>query len=257
MRQVSTVMRTENGRSMPWPTVNDTTQVGELLAENAVATEQDVTFAQIVFTSYKYSSKIVRCSRELVEDTTIDLQAVLTSLFARRIGVLQNLHFTVGDGVNKPLGVVTTASLAKTGTSGVVFDDLVDVLHSVDPLYRAGPSVAWMMNDATLAAARKLKDTAGQPIVVSATAPGTAPAMILGYPVIVNPDMAPMGSSAKSILFGDFSKYIIRDSLEMAVLRLSERYAEFGQVGFLAFMRSDGRTLDSGTDPIKYFQNAA
>jgi HK97 family phage major capsid protein len=256
MRQVSTVMTTETGRNMPWPTVNDTTQVGELLAENAVATEQDVTFAQIVFGAYKYSSKIVRCSRELLEDAAPNIETVLTSLFARRIGVLQNLHFTVG-GVNKSLGAVTSVGLGKTGTTGVIFDDLVDLVHSIDPLYRTGPSVAWMMADSTLQAARKVKDTAGAPIVVSPTAPGTAPAMILGYPVVINPDMSPMGSSAKSILFGDFSQYIIRDSLEMAVLRLSERYAEFGQVGFLAFMRSDGRTLDSGTDPIKYFQNAA
>jgi HK97 family phage major capsid protein len=75
--------------------------------------------------------------------------------------------------------------------------------------------------------------------------------------VIINPNMAPMAASAKSILFGDFSKYVIRDSLELAVLRLAERYAEFGQIGFIAFMRSDGRTLDAGTDPIKYYQNSA
>src|SRR5262245_61497287 len=56
VRSVCRVETTPDGRSMHWPTVNDTTQVGELLAENAVATEQDVVFSEVVFSSFRYSS---------------------------------------------------------------------------------------------------------------------------------------------------------------------------------------------------------
>jgi HK97 family phage major capsid protein len=100
---------------------------------------------------------------------------------------------------------------------------------------------------------RKIKDSAGQPVVTQQ--PDTD--RILGFRVIPNQDMPLLGASAKSIAFGDFSRYLIRDSMEFAVLRLSERFATQGQVAFIAFMRSDGRTLDAGTNPIKVFQNPA
>jgi HK97 family phage major capsid protein len=114
--------------------------------------------------------------------------------------------------------------------------------------------VVWMMNDSTLQFIRKVKDTTGEPVLEPMI--GTLKNVLLGYPVIINPDLPVMAANAKSILFGDFSRYTIRDSLDFAVLRLSERYADSGQVGFLAFMRSDGRMLDAGTDPVKYYANS-
>jgi HK97 family phage major capsid protein len=259
MRRVATVVPTVSGSDMGWPTVDDTAQIGELLVENAVVTEQDVAFGQIVFKAYKYSSKLVRVSVELLSDAAPNIEGLLASLFARRIGRLQNLHFTTGTGTNQPLGVLVSASLGKTGTTGqtatVIYDDLADLLHSVDPLYREGPGVAWMMHDSTLQFIRKVKDTAGKPVLEPMV--GTLKNVLLGYPIIINPDLPPMSASAKSILFGDFSRYTIRDALDLAVLRLSERYAETGAVAFIGFMRSDGRMLDSGTDPVKYYANSA
>jgi HK97 family phage major capsid protein len=130
MRRVATVVPTASGSDMPWPTVDDIANVGELLVENAVVTEQDVAFGQIVFTSYKYSSKLIRVSVELLTDAAPNIEQVLASLFSRRIGRLQNQHFTTGTGTGQPLGVLTTASLGKTGTTGqtatVIYDDLVD-----------------------------------------------------------------------------------------------------------------------------------
>ena len=254
VRRIASVRRTPDGRDFGYPTVNDVTQIGELLAENAVSAEQDATFAQLVFKSYKYSSKLIQVSVELLEDSKPDLEAVLASLFARRIGVLQNLHYTSGNGTGLPLGFLASATVGKTGAAGqltsILWDDLIDLLHSVDPLYRVGDSVVWMMNDATLKALRKVKDSAGQPLVTQQ--PDTRDT-ILGYRVIVNQDMPVMAASAKSIAFGDFSRYVVRDSCEFAVVRLSELFATQRQVGFIAFMRSDGRMLDAGTNPIKVF----
>jgi HK97 family phage major capsid protein len=261
MRRVSTVVPTATGSDMGWPTVDDTANIGELLPENVATVEQDTPFAQIVFRSFKYSSKLIRVSVELLTDAAPNIEQVLASLFARRIGVLQNAHFTTGTGTGQPLGVLTTASLGKTGLAGqtatVIYDDFVDLLHSVDPLYRASESCVWQMHDSTLKIARKLKDSAGMPLLTSATQTDTTRDFILGFPVVVNPDLPVMAANAKSILFGDFSRYTIRDSLDFAVLRLSERYADSGQTGFISFMRSDGRMLDAGTDPVKFFQNSA
>ena len=86
---------------------------------------------------------------------------------------------------------------------------------------------------------------------------GPAPETILGYPYIINNDVAVMGVSAKSILFGDFSNYFIRDALDVQVIRLNERFADNLQVGFIAFQRTDGNLINAGTNPVKYYQNSA
>jgi HK97 family phage major capsid protein len=263
VRRVARVMPTQVGTNLAYPNVDDTSQVGELLGENLATAEQDVTFnAPVIFKAYKYSSKLVRVSTELLQDSSVDIGELLTSLFARRIGVLENQHLTVGTGTGQPQGVMTAATLGKTGLAGqttsVIYDDLVDLLHSVDPLYRGSPNCYWMMADPTLAAVRKLKAaTGGEPILTSASQTSENRDFILGFPVVVNPAMPVMAPNAKSILFGDFSRYFVRDVLPFTVLRLSERYADQLQTGFIAFLRSDGKLVDAGTHPIKYYANAA
>jgi HK97 family phage major capsid protein len=83
-----------------------------------------------------------------------------------------------------------------------------------------------------------------------------APDTLMGSPYVINQAMSSMTSTGKSILFGDFSKYWIRDVRDFTLLRLDERFAEFLQVAFIAFMRTDGDLLDAGTHPIQGYQNA-
>lgn len=124
------------------------------------------------------------------------------------------------------------------------------------------PRPYFMLHDKTLAAIRKIKDTQGHPIWAP---PGQAypgittqvPDTILGYPYIVNNDMPQMAANAKSILFGDFSNFFIRDALDIRLIRLDERYADTLEVGFIAFQRTDGNLINAGTNPIKYYANSA
>jgi HK97 family phage major capsid protein len=64
--------------------------------------------------------------------------------------------------------------------------------------------------------------------------------------------MPAMAPSAKAVAFGDFSKYFIRRITGARVLRLVEKYADYNQIGFVAFQRWDGALIDAGTHPIKY-----
>ena len=107
------------------------------------------------------------------------------------------------------------------------------------------------MNDASVAKVRKLVDGQSRPLW-EPSLQIDKPDTLLGYPVVINQDVASMAASAKSILFGDFSKYIIRDVAGISVVRLQERYADYRQVGFYAFLRTGGRLLDAGTNPVKY-----
>lgn len=259
MREVSTIMPTASGAPMPWPTEDDTMNEGEIVAENTTVTEQTIAFGQVMFGAYMYSSKMVRASLQILQDTAFPFDTWLPEQLGVRLGRITNRHFTLGTGApNQPAGIVPSATLGHAALTGgsltVSTDDLIDTEHSVNPDYRTG--ARWMFHDNTLRDIKKLKDSQGRFLWI----PGLAvrePDTILGYPYTINQHMPVMAASAKSILFGRLDKYVIRDVLGVQVMRLQERYAEFLQVGFLAFMRVDGHLVDAGTHPVKYFANSA
>lgn len=261
MRSVATLLQTEMGNPLSFPTTDGTSETGELIAENTTATGADPTFGTVAVNAYKFSSKIVAVPFELLQDSQVDIEAFVRGRLADRIGRATNTYFTTGTGTSQPRGVVTGASAGKTGTTGqtttVIFDDLVDLIHSVDPAYRAG-RCGFMMNDASLKVVRKLKDSQNRPVFIPGYdgLGGPMPDNILGYNVTINQDVATMAANAKSILFGDFSKYIIRDVMAATLFRFTDSaYAKLGQVGFLMWARSGGNLVDTGA--VKYYANSA
>jgi HK97 family phage major capsid protein len=258
MRQVARVFRTASGTDMPFPTTNDTGNSGALLAENTQVSEVDPTFGQLVLNSFKYSSKLVLVARELLNDSAVNIPEMLGSMLGERIGRIQNTHFTTGDASSKPNGIVTAATSASITTAAaatVTYDNLVDLVHKVDPAYRPGSK--FMFHDGALKIVRKLKimnysgDVNGQPLWQPALSAGVSDT-ILGYEYVINQDVATPANGTKSFLFGLFSKYLIRDVEDIRLVRMDERYADYDQVGFTAFMRSDGDLLDAGTRPVYY-----
>lgn len=242
VRSVARILNTPDGADIPWPGTDDTGNTGELLAINTQAASQDITFSVLTLKAYKYSSKIVLVPIELVQDAFFDLDGYLREILSTRIGRITNTHFTTGDNSGKPQGVVpgagTGVTAAAAGAIGV--DDLIELEHTIDPSYRSLPSVAWMFADSTLKALKKLKDANGLPLWLSDFS-SPAGASIMGYRYVINQDMAAIATTAKSVLFGDFSSYVVRDVMDISVMRLVERYADYAQVGYIAFSRADGR----------------
>jgi len=260
MRQVRyTSVRTAAGNDLPIPTNDDTANKGAIVNENTPAgNATDLTFGQKILKAHKYTSKTILVPIELLQDSAFDIEAFIRRKIAERIGRILNEHFTVGSGTGEPQGVITGASLGKSAASGqtnsITYEDLVDLQHSVDPAYRV--NAEWMLNDGTLKAIRKLKDGNGVPLWQPSLTVGE-PDMILGKRYVINNDVPELGAGAKSILFGDFSNYFIRDVMDLMIVRIAEKYIESGQIGFIAFSRHDGLLVDAGQGPIKYFQNAA
>lgn len=251
MRQAAFVFRTGTGAVLPIPTDDDTSNEGEIISENAQHNEQDVVFGQKQLDAYLYSSKIIRVSWQLLQDSYFNMDAFLAAKFGERLGRITNRHFTVGTGSSQPNGVVTASTAGKTlaSSSAITFDEMIDLKHSVDPAYRQG--ARWMFHDSTLKALKKIKDSQNRPLWRAGYAENE-PDTIDGDPYTINQHMPEMEASAKSVLYGNFQKYWIRDVREMTMLRLVERYADYGQVGFLAFLRTDGELIDAGTNPIKH-----
>ncbi len=262
MREVATILPTQSGELISFPSSDGTSEVGELIAENTTASAADPTFGLVGLPVYKFSSKIVAIPYELLQDAAVDVEAFVRGRLATRVARITNQYFTTGSGSAQPRGVVTGAGAGKVGTTGqtttIIVDDLIDLIHSVDPAYRALGKCRFMMNDASLKIIRKLKDTTGRPLLIpECDSLGKAMAdTILGYEVVVNQDIATMAANAKSILFGDFSNYTIRDVMAASLFRFTDSaYTKLGQVGFLQWSRHGGNLLDANA--VKYYQNSA
>jgi HK97 family phage major capsid protein len=254
----ATILRTAAGNALPMPTDNDTTVTGELVSENSAVSAADISFGQKILNAYKFSSKTVLVSLELLQDSAFDIEAFIAKKLGQRLGRITNTYFTTGTGTSQPQGIVTGATSGKVGATGqttsITFDDLIDLEHSVDPAYRQ--NAQFMMNDSTLKAIKKLKDSYGRYLWLPGTSQN-APDTIMNYGYVINNDMASMAANAKSVLFGDLSTFYVRDVMDITLFRISEKYIENGQVGFLAFYRGDSAALDAGTHPICYYANSA
>lgn len=278
MRAVSTVINTSDGRPLSFPTSDGTAEVGEWIAQNVTATGADPSFGTVSLNVFKASSKIVAAPIELLQDSAVNIEELIVKRFAERLGRITNTGYTVGTGTSQPDGIVAKASSGKVGTTGqtltIIYDDLVDLVHSVDPAYRSS-SCGFMCSDSMLKVLRKLKDGQNRPIWTPNDLAGIRSNVnpdghggyssqgvavpfdtLLGYPVWVNNDMAAPGANAKSLIFGDFSKYYIRDAMDVQMFRFSDSaYTKLGQVGFLAWMRTGGNLLDTGA--VKFYAHSA
>ena len=264
MRAVSDQVSTENGADMSFPTSDGTAETGEWVAQNAAAAAADPTFGTRAVNTFKAGSKVVAVPIELLQDSQIDIAGFVLNRLGQRIGRISNTGYTTGSGTGQPFGFVSVASTGKTGTTGqtltIIYDDLVDLVDSLDVAYLQGPNEPkFMMSQTMRRVVRKIKDTSGRPIWTpsydSGMTAGT-PDRLLGYPVAINNDMAVPAANAKSLAFGDFKKYLIRDAMQVTLYRFDDSaYAKNGQVGFLAWARTGGNLLD--LNAIKLYAHSA
>lgn len=265
MRRVADVFATEMGNPMSYPTSDGTAEEGELVVENATATDADVVFGTVALPVYKFSSKVVTVPIELLQDSSVDIEAFVRQRLVARLGRITNRLFTTGTGTAQPNGVATAATVGVTAANAtsqvtaVIYDSLVNLQHSVDPSYREAGLCSWMFNDTTLREIRKMKDSQNRPIFVPGYEtgnPGGDPDRLLGSPIVINQSVANMAASARSILFGDFKGYKIRDAMQLEMFRFTDSaFMKKGQVGFLAWLRSGGNLSDVGA--VRVFVNAA
>jgi HK97 family phage major capsid protein len=258
MRAAAREIGTTTGVDLPWPTMDDTANVATIVAENTAGVAgTDLGFGSKTLKGWTYRSGYLPISIELLQDSAFDFDSLIRDALAGRFARGQNAHFTTGNGTTQPEGVIVGATNGRTGTTGqttsIITDDLIELEHSVDPAYRQGSS--FMMHDTSFKVIKKLKDSQNRPLFLPGFTVGAADT-ILGYPVRINQDVAVMAANAKSVAFGNFSNYIIRDILGLRVTRLNERFAENGQIAFIAFQRTDGR-LVSAAAPIKFYTNSA
>ena len=253
MLDTSTVLRTAGGENLQIPSQAGWSTAA-ITAEGSAISESDPTFNSfITLGAYKYSF-LVQLSRELIEDSGVDILSFLATQTGNAIGFAVNNALTVGTGTTQPKGVVAAAGSGVLGTvAGGLFtaDNLIDLAYSLDGAARRLPGVGWMMNTASLGAVRKLKDTAGYYIFSPALADGND--QVLNFPVYENPAMASQASAAKSVLFGHLPSYYVRMAGGLRLDRSDDYAFNADLVTFRCAMRVDGNLPE--TSHIKYFIN--
>lgn len=240
-------LQTATGATLEYPTLDDTSNKGSLLGENTQDSVSNLTFGQKTLDAYKYTSGIFQVSEELLQDSALNVEQIVREAMAERIGRIANEHLTVGDGSDKPNGIVTasTEGVEANGATSLDADEVIDLFHSLDPAYRAMPTVGWMFNDNTLKALRKLKDGDDNYIWQAPDLRTAEPGQLLGINYFVNVDMSDIATGTKPIVFGAMERYVMRLVRQFAVRRLVERYADYHQVGFVGFARLDGELIDT------------
>lgn len=256
-----TVLTTDNGQDLPVPKTTTHPTAG-IIAEAGTITESDPVFGQVVLGAFKYGFS-TQVATELEQDTGVNLTEYLSRIGGEALANGSGAHFVTGDGSSKPNGVVTASTLGITGSTSVTgaftAANLIDLYYSVISAYRKRGY--WMMGDASLKAARKLRDDSGAAAGTGnfLWAPGMVagePDTLLGRPVVNDTNVADPAVGAKSVVFGDFSRYFIRDVRGVRVERSVDFAFGNDLVTWRFLLRTDGDLIDT-TGAIKHFIGGA
>ena len=259
LASVAQILTTDSGHTPEWPTSDGTAEEGELIGENSQASEGDVVFGIKNLGAKKLSSKVIRVSNELLNDSGIDIQGFLASRIGSRLGRGEAKFLVQGTGAGTPeqptgLQASVTGTTTADSSSEFTWQEVNGLIHSIDPAYRRAANFRIGLNDNTLKLMTEMEDLQGRPLWLPAVS-GAAPATILNVPYFVDQGIADIGVNAKFMYAGDFAQFIIRRVRYMVLKRLVERYADFDQTGFLAFHRFDCVLQDAAA--IKALQGAA
>lgn len=240
MRNLCKVITTSAERKIP---VAATHSTAAWTAENAAYTESDPTFSQKTIDAFKLTD-LVKVSIELLDDSMFDLEEYIAKEIARAFGIAEEQAFCVGNGTGQPTGLFTanggTVGVTTAGATAITADEIISLVYALKSPYRK--NAKFLMNDATVAAIRKLKDGNGNYLWQPALTAGQ-PDRLMGYELHTSPYVPTLAAGAYTVAFGDFSNYWIADRSGRTVQRLNELYSTNGQVGFVATERVDGKII--------------
>jgi len=255
---ICTVLNTSSGNAIDFPTTDDTSRVVAQHTEGGSMTDdagEDAVFAKMTLNAFAYDTEWVQVSMELLQDSVVDIEQFIGELLGERLARRVNVELTTGDGTGDPNGIVVASALGKAAASATVFtaDEIIDLLHSVDPAYRASPKARFMLHDSVLAAVRKLKDGQGNYLWQMGDIRTGAPGTLLGQPYSVNQAMSSTFTTAQRlILFGDFSKYYVR-KVGAPVIGVRREYY-WPNIGLAGIVRLDGDLIQ--TSAVKHLRLA-
>lgn len=252
------ILSTDTGATIPFPINDDTSNTGELIGENAdlSSSTADLVFSVYNLSAYKFSSKMIKVSSELLQDNGVNLEAYLAKKLAERVARITNSYFTTGTGSSQPQGCMigSTRGTVTASTSTWTVAEMIAFQDSLDIAYQNSPKTAWAMHQNILSELKQVSigTNYNSQLWVPSFRDG-APDTILGKPYFVNQAMSSTSATGDKIMaYGDWNNFTIRRVNDFSLRRLTERYAEFDQVAFFGLARMDSFVEDSTA--IKYLE---
>jgi len=255
--EYATVINTVGGENLQIPsqaTFSTATIVGQGVS---IGTSEPTFNAFTTLGAYKFSA-LAQLSRELILDSGVDIIGFLAEQFGNALGFKIADEIVNGTGTVEPTGFLPVAGTGVTGSTGVAgafsADNVIDLIYSLDGSLRNRPSFAMLANSTSIAALRKLKDTAGNYVFQVGDSKDRRD-LVLGVPVIETPAMPSPGTAVNSLAVGDLKSIYIRNAGGLQV----DRSDDFAFGNDLATWRATWR-LDSAlvqTANIKKFRGAA
>lgn len=241
---------TTGGYSIPFPTVDDTAKTAAATTQGTTLLDDasgDVVFGQKALGAFSFATPWIRVSKELADDSIMAMESLLGSLLGERLGRLANTQLTTGVGTTAPTGIVVGAGAGKVAasTTAFTFDEVIDLVHTIDPAYRADPACAYMFSDPVLQAARKLKDGQGNYLWQHGNVQQGIPSTLNGYRYYINQAMSSTFTTGqKLMIFGNLQKYFVRKVGAPLVGAIQDKdfWPGFGIAGWIRF---DGNVMDT------------
>jgi HK97 family phage major capsid protein len=261
-----TIFNTNSGETFTIPkTLTHSVPSGAgIVTEASAIPAAEPTFGQTTLGAYKYGI-LLQLSRELIDDTGVDLEGYLAMQAGRALGNIFGSQLTAGTGTTQPRGILKDTTAGATGATGVAgapsATDLLTLMYSVISPYRSSRSCGWLMADSTVGKVRAIRDKNEQFIWQPSITLGT-PDVLFGKPVYTDPYVPTTAVSGavnagKSVIFGDFSSYAVRLVGGVRFERSDDLAFDQDLVTFRAILRGDGATIDLHGALKHYIGNAA
>jgi HK97 family phage major capsid protein len=235
------LLTTGSGETMEWPVKNGRPTAAQV-SENTAYGKSDESWSKTSVGAYKYGV-IVEATNEIIDDSQLDILGILAQDAGEAVADKVMADLMVGNGTGKPWGWITrsTGAVNAANLAGVTTDNLIDLQHSILRPYRK--NAVFMTSDSAVQSLRKLKDTTGNYIWQPSLQAG-APDTILGTSIMTDPNIVTSGAGAKVLVYGDPSKYLIRQVKNLRVVRSDEYGYDRDVVAFKVSWRGSGDLFD-------------
>ena len=241
LRPLCTVIRVSSKDGYV-PTMGSATWAA--IAEEAAYSDQTPTVGQVAF-SLEKSGGLVKTTRELLEDSAVNLPALLTQIFQESAGRFEDVGIISGNNTTQYAGIMSNSDVAfytMAGSTSVVVADLIGTFYTLEAQHRANST--WVMKSAINSLINQINVT-GNGVTGIANITTAPAAFILGRPVVDTDVTSGLGgnitSTEKIAIFGDFRQYYIFDRVGFTLRRNDSLFMQSDSVGFFASRRGDGQ----------------
>lgn len=249
LRALASVVQVE---ASSFEAIVETESLGSAWVREAVSDTESGAIARVTVELHELAAT-PKASQRLLDDAAFDVEGWISERIAERFVAAEAAAFITGDGMDKPLGILSTPTdgitsqrhdrvgAMKAGSSTAIApDELIDLVYALPAGHRA--NAAFIINSKVASMLRKLRDADGRFLWSDSLAAGE-PARLLGFPVMVSEDMPEPKAGGTAVLFGDFrAAYLIAERPELRVLR--DPFSAKPNVLFYATKRVGGSLVD-------------